>query len=71
MQIEFEDRNFDQTSCHPDDYCPATGAELLDYYDLTDQTLTENTAVLVGFAVLTRVLAYFILRRNIPKHVKK
>ena len=31
MQIEFEDREFDISACHPSDYCPATGAELLGY----------------------------------------
>mmetsp|Transcript_3106 Transcript_3106/g.7465 ORF Transcript_3106/g.7465 Transcript_3106/m.7465 type:complete len:715 (+) Transcript_3106:70-2214(+) len=76
MQNQFNDRNLcDQpdnncTCSSRSEFCPQTGEEVLQFYDLKDLTIVGNALALLAYGIITRILAYIILRRNVPKRVQ-
>ncbi len=69
MANEFSDRTLSVAQCSPEDtFCPAQGREVLEFFQLTELTLWENVACLVGLMLGLRAIAYLILRARGPTY---
>jgi ATP-binding cassette subfamily G (WHITE) protein 2 len=76
MQVQFENRDLcdklpSECVCAATDaFCPQTGEEILEFYNLTDLSVTKNAIVLFAYCIITRLIAYMVLLRNVPKRVR-
>eukprot|EP00039_Didymoeca_costata_P012713 m.184618 g.184618 ORF g.184618 m.184618 type:complete len:667 (-) comp15561_c0_seq2:148-2148(-) len=77
MINEFDDRDLCSGSCldkcEPNSFCPETGREVLDAYniDVDERGLAANIVILLAMATILRVFAYIVLRRRGPKYLKQ
>jgi hypothetical protein len=70
MHIEFRDRVLDASGCVNQTFCPADGNAALEFYKLMDLELWESILILIGYSVIMRLIAYFILYLRGPKYDK-
>ena len=68
MQVEYNDRSLDISSCIPNAFCPRTGEEVLNFFQLHEVPLYANFVILISFALGLRFIAYVLLLRNGPKY---
>ncbi|EDQ85608.1 uncharacterized protein MONBRDRAFT_34196 [Monosiga brevicollis MX1] len=73
MQMEYQSRDLDSSGCDFSDstestFCPPTGADVLDYYDINEINFGINVLALVLMAVGFRACAYGCLRGRGPKY---
>ena len=51
----------------PEDFCPATGSEVLNDYGVSSLTIWQNILILLALTFGFCTIAYIILRRNGPR----
>jgi hypothetical protein len=47
-----------------------TGEDVLDFFDMNELTMAGNALCLLAYGIITRIFAYLILVRNVPKRVR-
>ncbi len=72
MANEFDNRSLDTSGCAAagSTFCPATGEEVLSFYQTDELSMWANIGILFGFVFGLRFIAYLILRSRGPKYDK-
>lgn len=75
MRVQFDDRDLcddpNGCTCESDtEFCPQTGEDVLKFFNLEEFTVAQNAIILLAYCVITRLFAYYLLLKNVPKRVR-